>query len=87
MKKLVVGNPGHSTTERRPSDTSGEFGNVPCAAVGLDRMGDQSRGCGFVEDEDAAAQLTVEALGATARVGRNLHINAAHERASSGGAR
>lgn len=84
MKKIYVGNLPWSTTEADLESMFSKYGAVSSAAVISDRETGRSRGFGFVELEDAAAQKAIAELDGKPLGGRNLRVNEARERERGG---
>ena len=85
MTKLYVGNLAWSTTEENLSEFFSTYGAVQSAVVVKDRETGRSRGFGFVEmDQDAAENAIREANGQNL-LGRPLRVSEAREREGGGG--
>lgn len=84
MKKLYVGNLPYSVNDAALADLFSEHGQVLSASVVLDRQTGRSRGFGFVEMEDAAAEAAIEAMSGQEIDGRALTVNEAKPRESRG---
>ncbi len=84
MKKIYVGNLPWSTTEADLESMFSKYGPVSSAAVITDRETGRSRGFGFVELDDAAAQKAISELDGKPMGGRNLRVNEARERERGG---
>jgi RNA recognition motif-containing protein len=84
MKKIYVGNLPWSTTEADLESMFSKYGAVGSAAVITDRETGRSRGFGFVELDDAAAQKAISELDGKPMGGRNLRVNEARERERGG---
>lgn len=80
MKNIYVGNLPWSTTEDDLRRTFGAYGDVQSAKVIMDRETGRSRGFGFVEMEDEAADQAIEALNGQDMGGRSLKVNEAKPR-------
>jgi RNA recognition motif-containing protein len=80
MKKLYVGNLPWSTTEEDLRELFAPIGATQSAILITDRETGRSRGFGFVELEDAAADQAISQLNGTEYGGRQLKINEAKER-------
>lgn len=80
MKNIYVGNLPWSTTEDDLRRTFGAYGEVQSAKVIMDRETGRSRGFGFVEMEDEAADQAIEALNGQDMGGRSLKVNEAKPR-------
>lgn len=80
MKNIYVGNLPWSTTEDDLRRTFGQYGEVLSAKVIMDRETGRSRGFGFVEMEDDAADQAISALNGQDMGGRGLKVNEAKPR-------
>ena len=80
MKKLYVGNLPWSTTEEDLRELFAPIGATQSAILITDRETGRSRGFGFVELEDEAADQAISQLNGTEYGGRQLKINEAKER-------
>ena len=78
-KKLYVGNLSYETTSDDLLKAFSEHGNVTSAEVVVDRETGRSRGFGFVEMSDGAAEA-IKALDLTELQGRNITVNEARPR-------
>ena len=72
---LYVGNLPFTTTAAELTRLVKPFGEVISARIGLDKKTHKSRGFGFVEVPDQAAQAIITALNGTRFQGRNLTVN------------
>lgn len=77
MKKLYVGNLAWSVGDSELEALFSALGTVHSARVITDRDTDRSRGFGFVELDDDAADQAIEELNGTDLDGRQLKINEA----------
>ena len=84
-KKIYVGNLSFETSEQGLRDHFSQHGEVHSASIVNDRDTGQSRGFGFVEMDDAAAQAAINALDQTELNGRNLKVSEAKPRENRGG--
>ncbi len=84
-KKIYVGNLSFQTSEQGLRDHFSQHGEVHSASIVSDRDTGQSRGFGFVEMDDAAAQAAINALDQTELNGRNLKVSEAKPRENRGG--
>jgi RNA recognition motif-containing protein len=82
-KKLYVGNLPFSTTGESLEQLFSEHGEVLSARIIKDRQTGRSRGFGFVEMEDQAADKAMEALNGQEFEGRTLRIGEAREQNSA----
>ena len=80
MKNIYVGNLPWSTTEDDLRRAFGQYGEVQSAKVIMDRETGRSRGFGFVEMEDEAADQAISALNGQDMGGRGLKVNEAKPR-------
>ena len=87
MKKLYVGNLPWSTTEDDLRELFAAIGPTQSATVITDRETGRSRGFGFVELENEAADQAISQLNGTEMGGRQLKINEARERPPRGPSR
>lgn len=84
--KLYVGNLSYNVTNSSLEELFAKFGEVRSAQVIQDRDTGRSKGFGFVEmHDDNAAREAIEALNDTEHDGRQLKVNEAKPRESSGG--
>ncbi len=74
-KILYFGNLPFSTTAADLTKLVKPFGEVLSARIGLDKKTYKSRGFGFVEVPDFAAQAIIKALHGTQFQGRELKVN------------
>lgn len=77
---IFVGNLPFSTSSADLEALFAEYGEVESAAVITDRDTGRSRGFGFVEMPDAAANEAIEALNGSDYGGRQLTVNQARPR-------
>ncbi len=84
MKKIYVGNLPWATTEADLRDLFGSFGTVHSTAVITDRETGRSRGFGFVEMDQDAADEAISKLDGRDFGGRPLRVNEAQERQRRG---
>lgn len=80
MKKLYVGNLPYSVTSEQLGELFAEFGAVESAVVISDRDSGRSKGFGFVELDDDAANAAIEAMNGKEIEGRALKVNEARPR-------
>src|SRR5437867_11601669 len=76
-KKIYVGNLSFQTTETDLSNMFGEFGQVESVQIITDRDTGRSKGFGFVQMADDAADKAIAQLNGKEIGGRNLTVNAA----------
>jgi len=84
-KKLYVGNLPFRTDDDELRELFATHGAVESARVITDRETGRSRGFGFVEMDDSAADAAMQALNGTDLGGRPLRVNEAEERRGGGG--
>ena len=84
-KKLYVGNLSFETTEEEIRSLLAEFGTIESLALINDRETGRFRGFCFVELEDDAARVAIEALNEKDFNGRSLTVNEARARTERGG--
>ena len=80
MKKLFVGNLPWSVSDDDLREQFESIGEVFSAVVIKDRETGRSRGFGFVEMEDEAAQRSIEQMDGQEMQGRAIRVNEAQER-------
>jgi len=80
VKKLYVGNLPYSVTSEQLETMFAEFGTVESAIVITDRATGRSKGFGFVELEDEAADAAMTGMDGKEVEGRNLKVNEARPR-------
>ena len=78
-KKLYVGNLSYDTTSDDLRDAFAQFGSVTSAEVMVDRDTGRSRGFGFVEMADGAAEA-IKGLDLTELQGRKITVSEARPR-------
>ena len=86
-KKIYVGNLPFSTTDEELEELFSAHGAVESAKVITDRETGRSRGFGFVEMAQEAADAAIQALDGKDLGGRPLRVNEARERPGGGGGR
>ncbi|MCB1214675.1 MAG: RNA-binding protein [Deltaproteobacteria bacterium] len=79
-KKLYVGGLPYATDDAALKEAFAKHGEVLSASVIVDKMTGRSRGFGFVEMEDDAAQAAISALDGTELEGRTIKVNEAKPR-------
>jgi RNA recognition motif-containing protein len=79
-KNLYVGNLPWSTSEDELRDAFAQYGEVESVKIVYDRETGRSRGFGFVEIEESAADQAIEALNGSEFGGRTLKVNEARPR-------
>ena len=83
--RLYVGGLPYQTTEQDLIDLFEQIGQVASATVIMDRDTGRSKGFGFVEMDDEAAQAAIDRLNGSSLGNRTITVNQARERQSSGG--
>ncbi|MDQ3077047.1 MAG: RNA-binding protein [bacterium] len=76
-KKLYVGGVSYNTTQQGLEEAFAKFGKVLSASIIIDKMTNRSRGFGFVEIEDEAAEAAINAMNGATLDGRRLIVNEA----------
>ncbi len=77
MKKLYVGNLPYSVNDASLAEMFAEYGEVSSASVIFDRQSGRSKGFGFVELEDDAAEKAVSEMDGKDMEGRNIKVSEA----------
>ena len=85
MKKIYVGNLPWSTTDADLKDLFSAYGTVHSSAVVTDRETGRSRGFGFVEMDESAADEAIEKANGKDMGGRTLRVNEAQNKRRGGG--
>lgn len=80
MKKIYIGNLPWSAGEAEVRDFFAPFGEVHSVAVITDRETGRSRGFGFVEMDDEAAEKAINEANGRDMGGRPLRVNEAQQR-------
>lgn len=80
MTKLFVGGLPYSIDNQKLNEIFAAFGQVSSATVITDKFTNQSKGFGFVEMEDNAAQGAIKALDGSSLEGRRLGVSVAKPR-------
>jgi len=80
VKKLYVGNLPYSVTDEQLTELFAPYGEVLSAVVIMDRATNRSKGFGFVELDDAAADKAMAELDQKEIDGRALKVNEARPR-------
>jgi RNA recognition motif-containing protein len=80
MTKLFVGGLAYSIDSKKLNEMFAVFGQVASANVISDKFTYQSKGFGFVEMDDQAAQAAIKALDGTELEGRKLGVSVAKPR-------
>lgn len=76
-KRLYVGNLPWSVDEAALGELFSQFGEVTSVTLIQDRMSGRSKGFGFVELEDSAAEEAIKKLDGSELEGRKLVVNEA----------
>ncbi|MGD8564447.1 MAG: RNA-binding protein [Desulfarculaceae bacterium] len=79
-KNIYVGNLSYNSTEEDLRGLFEQYGDVQSAKVITDRDTGRSRGFGFVEMENDAADAAINALNGSELDGRALRVNEARPR-------
>jgi len=77
LKKIYVGNLPYSFNDEDLGTMFADFGEVVSSIIITDRDSGRSKGFGFVEMEDAAADKAIKELDGKEAEGRNLRVNEA----------
>ncbi len=81
VKNIYVGNISYSTSEDDLESLFAQHGSVRSVKIIVDRMTDRSKGFGFVEmDDDAQADVAIQALNGQEFMGRSLRVSEARGR-------
>lgn len=80
MTKLFVGGLPYSVDNNKLNEMFASFGQVVSANVIMDKFTNQSKGFGFVEMADDAAQKAIKALDGSDFEGRRLGVSIARPR-------
>lgn len=79
-KNIYVGNIAWSASEQDLRDAFAQYGEVISAKIISDRETGRSRGFGFVEMDDSAAEEAIRELDGKDLMGRPLKVNEARPR-------
>jgi RNA recognition motif-containing protein len=86
--RLYIGNLSYSTTEEKLQATFSPFGAISSVHLVADKETGRSRGFAFVEfATEEEAQAAIKGLNGQEVDGRQLRVNVAEERKTSGGPR
>ena len=77
---IFAGSLSYDMTESGLSEVFEEFGEVTSAKIITDRDTGRSKGFGFVEMSDAAAEKAIESLNGKSILGRTVVVNEARPR-------
>lgn len=80
VKTLYFGNLSWGTTEEDLQQTVGQYAEVVAVRIATDRETGRSRGFGFVEVPEEAAQAVIDALNGAEVDGRQLNVSEARPR-------
>ena len=80
MKSIYVGNLPYSTTNEELNELFSQYGKVHSVKLINDRESGRPKGFGFVEMDDAEAQVAMSALDNTNFGGRTIRVNEANAR-------
>lgn len=80
-KKLYVGNLPYSVDDEALQSTFSSIGEVLSARVVMDRESGRSKGFGFVEMNDADADMAIEKLNGSDLNGRAMNVSEARPQA------
>lgn len=81
---IYVGNISHKATEQDLAELFSTYGEVSSAKIMIDKFTGKSRGFGFVEMEDSAAQAAIDGLHEQEFMTRPLTVNEARPRTEGG---
>lgn len=82
---IYVGNISHRATEQDLAELFSTYGEVSSAKIMMDKFTGKSRGFGFIEMEDSAAQAAIEGLHEQEFMTRPLTVNEARPRTENSG--
>jgi cold-inducible RNA-binding protein len=82
--RLFAGNLPWSIDDDELRNLFSAYGEIADCKIIMDRETGRSRGFGFVEMDESAAQAAIEALNGTEIDGRNIKVNEAEERRDRG---
>jgi RNA recognition motif-containing protein len=80
LKKIYVGNLSYNVSDDDLASLFSQYGEVNSASVVMDRETGRSRGFGFVEMDDSAADTAIQSLNGQQHMGRTLTVNVARPR-------
>jgi RNA recognition motif-containing protein len=84
MKNIYVGNIPYTMREDQLADLFRQYGDVKTAKVVIDKASGRSKGFGFVEMDDSAANDAISALNGSEVDGRALRVSEARPREEGG---
>ncbi len=87
MKTIFVGNLPWSSTEAELQTIFSQFGEVVSARIVTDKFSGRSKGFGFVDMEDDAAEKAIQGMAGYKLKDRELTVNEAKPKSSDGGRR
>ncbi|MCH8035033.1 MAG: RNA-binding protein [Bacteroidetes bacterium] len=85
MKKIFVGNLPWDVDDQKLEDMFTQYGDVQSSKVITDRETGRSRGFGFIEMDEDAANDAISSLNGKDVGGRDLRVNEANERPERSG--
>lgn len=85
MKKIFVGNLPWDVDDQKLEDMFTQYGDVQSSKVITDRETGRSRGFGFIEMDEDAANDAISGLNGKDVGGRDLRVNEANERPERSG--
>jgi len=86
-KTIFVGNLPWSTSESELQTIFSQFGNVISARIVTDKFSGRSRGFGFVDMDDEAADKAIQGMAGYKLNDREITVNEAKPKSSDGGGR
>lgn len=87
MKTIFVGNLPWSATESELQTIFSQFGEVVSARIVTDKFSGRSKGFGFVDMEDEAADKAIQGMAGYKLKDRELTVNEAKPKSADGGRR
>ncbi len=87
MKTIFVGNLPWSSTESELQTIFSQFGEVVSARIVTDKFSGRSKGFGFVDMEDEAAEKAIQGMAGYKLKDRELTVNEAKPKSADGGRR
>ena len=81
--KMYVGGLQYSTTDQELNELFSQFGQVESIDLIKDHISGQSKGFGFIEMPNAAADTAIKALNGSSFQGRNIKVNQAQNKPKS----
>ena len=80
MKSIFVGNLAWSVTDEELQNKFSEFGDVSSVRIVKDKFSGKSRGFGFVDMEDTAAEKAIAGMNGFSWDDREITVNEARPR-------